>query len=889
VTDPQLRLATALADRYRVQRELGAGGMATVYLAHDVRHERDVAIKVLHPDLGAALGAERFLSEIRTTARLQHPHILPLLDSGEADGLLFYVMPFIAGETLRAKLDRERQLAIDEAVALGREIADALQHAHDAGIVHRDIKPDNILLQGGHAVVADFGIALAVQQAAGQRLTQTGLSLGTPQYMAPEQATGERTIDARADVYALGAVVYEMLTGEPPFAGATSQAVVARLLTVAPPPIRQVRDTVPVALEEAVMRALAKLPADRFASARTFAETMQRALGTSTVATAISASTVAPSRLRDPLFVGLAALTAITVGWSGYAALRPARADGTRMTAAVLPLELRNPANVPLNEIGRQVAIANDGAFVVYVGVDPADSNATLLWRRDLDKLTAVPIAGTRNAQSPRVSEDSKTVYFLTRTPDGLRNVQRSIPAEGGAARDLMFQSSEVFVDLAGRMLRFDSTSGRVDDVSDQPQTTSNGIAQAVRVPNIPSTSPDGLHTLVVWYDSVFVHKIGEASRHVIGPGTWARFVDDHTILLSTPANVIMAARLNGDRTGLATKPVPVLESVARTPSQRPALDVSADGTAIYQTGGDIAASRLQWVRRDGRVDSIIGAEARAYTQVRLSPNGRDVATNIGQVVGQSAVWVERLGENRRVPISETNNGSVTWTSDGRTVAYPRARQGSMWGYTVMSRSADAVGAEDTLAGPWPPDRLIAEVEISASGAQIVRTMFAARLDRDLWGRTDSRSAFFKVAADSGVQERAARFSPDGKWVSFVSDLTKREEVYVQPFPGGGRYQVSANGGREPTWSRDGRALYYRALDGWMMEVPVNGSIPNFGQPRRLFDAAAYASNPFFVSYDVAPDGRFLMWKRVAQSSRTDVVIIRNWIAWVRQQIDASK
>src|SRR5438093_321942 len=217
------KLRTALNDRYRIEREIGAGGMATVYLAHDLRHDRPVAIKVLHPELAAALGAERFLSEIKTTAKLQHPHILPLLDSGEADGLLFYVMPYVSGETLRTRLEREKQLPIADALRIAREAADALGAAHGLGIVHRDIKPENILLQGGHALVADFGIALAVQQAGGHRMTQTGLSLGTPQYMSPEQAMGERAIDARADIYALGAVTYEMLVGEPPFTGPSTQ------------------------------------------------------------------------------------------------------------------------------------------------------------------------------------------------------------------------------------------------------------------------------------------------------------------------------------------------------------------------------------------------------------------------------------------------------------------------------------------------------------------------------------------------------------------------------------------------------------------------------------------------------------------------------------------
>ena len=208
-----LRLTQALADRYVLERELGRGGMATVYLAEDVRHHRRVALKVLHPELSAVLGPERFLKEIALTASLQHPHILPLFDSGEADGQLFYVMPLVEGQTLRARLERERQLPIPDALRIASEVADALQYAHERGVIHRDVKPENILLQGGHALVADFGIALAVQTAGGARMTQTGLSLGTPQYMSPEQAMGERTIDARSDVYALGAVLYEMLPG----------------------------------------------------------------------------------------------------------------------------------------------------------------------------------------------------------------------------------------------------------------------------------------------------------------------------------------------------------------------------------------------------------------------------------------------------------------------------------------------------------------------------------------------------------------------------------------------------------------------------------------------------------------------------------------------------
>src|ERR1044072_8374077 len=253
MSDVLPRLTSALESRYRIEREVGVGGMARVYLAHDIRHERDVAIKVLHPDLAAALESERFLAEIKTTAKLQHPHILPLLESGEADGLLYYVMPYVAGESLRARLVRERQLPVEETLRLAREVASALDYAHRQGVVHRDIKPENILLQDGAALVADFGIALAVHQAGGSRMTQTGMSLGTPAYMSPEQAMGEREIGPRSDVYALGAMTYEMLAGEPPFTGPNSQAIVAKVLTEHPPGLRAKRPTVPYTVEAAIL------------------------------------------------------------------------------------------------------------------------------------------------------------------------------------------------------------------------------------------------------------------------------------------------------------------------------------------------------------------------------------------------------------------------------------------------------------------------------------------------------------------------------------------------------------------------------------------------------------------------------------------------------------
>jgi len=273
--DATATLNTALSGRYEIERELGRGGMATVYLARDLRHDRRVAVKVLDPELGAILGVERFLSEIRVTANLQHPHLLPLFDSGAAGGLLYYVMPYVEGESLRARLDREKQLPVDEAVRLATAVLAALDYAHEHGVVHRDLKPENILLQHGEPVVADFGIALAVSNAGGARVTQTGLSLGTPQYMSPEQATGDRLIDARSDIYSMGAVLYEMLAGEPPHTGASVQAIIAKVITERPRSLRIGRDTVPEAVDHTVLKALAKIPADRWSSARAFADALR--------------------------------------------------------------------------------------------------------------------------------------------------------------------------------------------------------------------------------------------------------------------------------------------------------------------------------------------------------------------------------------------------------------------------------------------------------------------------------------------------------------------------------------------------------------------------------------------------------------------------------------
>ena len=275
-------LAEALAGRYTIEREIGAGGMATVYLATDRKHNRSVALKLLRPDLSETLGPERFLREIRLAARLQHPHILTVLDSGEAAGRLWFTMPYVEGESLRERLRREAQLPVEDAVRIATESAMALDFAHRHGVIHRDIKPENILLHEGQAMVADFGIALALSQAVGPRLTETGLSLGTPQYMSPEQASGDGRVDGRTDIYSLGATAYEMLAGHPPFVAPTPEGVIRQHLTVSPRPLSELRPSIPAPLSAVVERALAKLPADRFDNASSFVEALTAARNGST-------------------------------------------------------------------------------------------------------------------------------------------------------------------------------------------------------------------------------------------------------------------------------------------------------------------------------------------------------------------------------------------------------------------------------------------------------------------------------------------------------------------------------------------------------------------------------------------------------------------------------
>ena len=395
------RLKSALAGRYTVEREIGRGGMAVVYLADDLKHGRKVALKVLRPELAAAVGSDRFLQEIRITARLQHPHIVPLYDSGDVEGRVYFTMPYVEGETLRGRLDREGQLQVPEAISIGEAVASALEFAHQRGVLHRDIKPENILLHDGVPLVADFGIALAFDRAVAERMTETGLSLGTPVYMSPEQASGDRELDARSDVYSLACVVYEMLAGDPPFAGSSRPALLARVLNEQPAPVRMLRATVPPHVEEAIGRALAKVPADRYQDAASFARALREAAVTATPGPAASLVAL----LRSPLVrYGATAAAAVAAVWLF---ILP-RGEGGTATATIRPLT---------SFIGweHRPSWSPDGSMIAYTHVvnGSADVATLSVAGGDPHILTAGSPADEFNAQwSP---DGSKIVYVSDR------------------------------------------------------------------------------------------------------------------------------------------------------------------------------------------------------------------------------------------------------------------------------------------------------------------------------------------------------------------------------------------------------------------------------------------------------------------------------------------
>jgi len=879
------RVAAALAERYRLERELGRGGMATVWLAEDLRHHRRVAIKVLHPELSAVLGPERFLKEIELTANLQHPHILPLFDSGETEGLLYYVMPYVEGETLRARLERERQLPIADAARLAREVAEALDYAHRHGVIHRDVKPENVLLHEGRALVADFGIALAVRNAGGARITETGLSLGTPQYMSPEQATAERELDARSDVYSLGCVLYEMLAGEPPHTGPTTQAIIAKIVTDKPRPVTELRETVPAALALAVHTALAKLPADRFRSAAEFAVVLARP-ETSVPVRAAGRVERAP-RVRTMLLVGaaLAAVALVALGWllgwrSGATA--DARATPPSRLAIVAP-GLGGSGGTALQ---RQIALTPDGAAVLFLAATRDGSDR--LMRQSLDAAEATPVPGLpTDLRSPMVSPDGR---WLVAGSYGQPLVQR-YPIEGGAGEVLPIGERVDIVSLLDwdrdGAIWYSTTTGlrRLAPGADSSTVPFGAASIGLQMQQI---LPDGRHALMVRRAIgvaasgpvlVFDLRTGEETPLLATSVVAARYTAGH-LVYALPDGTLQAAPFDADERRLAAGTVvTVATGVSVTGTGVAQLAVAPNGTLAYIPEEPRA---LVFVDRTGAIRPALDA-LHLYHAPVFSPDGRRLAVDYVGPDGRD-VWVLTLeqGTLSRATFERDGHDAV-WTPDGRFLTYSSARTGALGVYRKRPGSAEP--AESLLVSP----ALLYTGRWLRDGSALVTVAVDLRpgSGNDLaLVRNGGRGPVEPLAA-SPFAEAYPALSPDERWLAYVSNQSGRPEVYVRPLAGDGeeQVQVSLAGGSEPLWGPDGRELFYRSQgegEPRLMAATVR-TTPQFAVTARraLFPLADIdASNPH-TGYDVSPDGRtFVMVRR---SPATRIMVIQNLPALVER------
>jgi serine/threonine-protein kinase len=875
------RLRAALADRYRLERELGQGGMATVYLAHDLKHDRKVAIKVLRPELAAVLGAERFLSEIKTTANLQHPHILPLHDSGEARDAgdpmgrpyLFYVMPFIEGESLRDRLTREKQLPIAEAVRIATEVASALDYAHRHGVIHRDIKPENILLHDGRALVADFGIALAASKAGGSRMTETGMSLGTPTYMSPEQAMGEREITARSDVYALGCMTYEMLIGEPPFTGPTAQAIVAKVMTEKPASLIARRDRIPPAVEEAVLTALEKLPADRFASAAEFAAALAGA-GSATRRLGGSASSARAAEPPSRRALWLATLV-------GTGAVIAAFLAGQRSGRAHAPVRLPSRLAIVAPVVGtggtsltRQLAITPAGDAIVYAGSDAQGENTLYLQR--LDAADPTEISGSHGLRSPEISRDGRWLFAFGPTTGAFR-----LPLEGGTPRQLPARLARSALGTWGPDGSYwftDANASGVarltpdDSVIPLPRDKARGLrvdqvlgdgrtALAVRAPAGTASGP-----------GVFLDlKTGDVSPLVEGPVVELRLAAGE-LLAVLPSGVLTATPFDLRGRKATGPPVEVATGISLSGTGVAQFAVADDGTLAYLPE---APRTLMLLDRGGAVRPAL-EERRNFHAPKFSPDGRRLSFDVAGSDGRD-VWLLTLDQHTLSRATFDRDGhDATWTPDGRFLTYISFKSGPLGifrarpGSTALADSLIA-SASLTYTGTWLRD-----------GSALIST------GNDLQGQSSSDIVIVRNGGRGPIeplvaspfQEAYPVPSPDQRWLAFVSDQSGRNEVYVQPLSGDGdQVQVSQEGGTEPVWGPDGHEIFFRGTRGEgdveLMAATVR-TAPEFSvlNRRALFSIAEMVGSAPHANYDISPDGR--TFAMVRRSPATRIIVIQN-------------
>ena len=864
------QLAAALGDRYRVERELGHGGMAVVFLAEDLKHRRPVAIKVLKPELSAAVGSERFLREIEIAATLQHPHILPLFDSGQVPTgpFLYYVMPFVEGETLRSRLERERQLPVADAVRIAADVADALEYAHRHGAVHRDIKPENILLHDGRPVVADFGIALAVQHAGGTRMTQTGMSLGTPQYMAPEQAMGDKVVDHRVDIYALGAVTYEMLCGEPPFVGPSSQAIVARVMTEKPRPVRSLRDTVPAHIADAVHTALQKLPADRFASAAEFARALQtpeyRPLASAAVEQDRGESGARMSRATLVLgglalaFAGLAAW-----GW-----LRPT-ADPTPRTAWLLPVPLPDSAAVTSG-----FSLSDDGATLVYGG---GDARHRRIWARRADAPAPVPVEGTDGGINPAISPDGRRIAFR-----GTGGRILVVPIDGGepavVADSVLLAGQPAWLD--DEHLVFPNQNGlERAAISGGPREPVTQLAAGEGLHSGASVLPDGAGIVFIVQPEgdgsvlsarVAVTKPG-GGHVILMPGALARYAHPGHLLVLRADGALVAVPFDAARrtVGAARR---VVSGVA-VPGFNRRLAVSRSGRVAFITGASGNFSEVVRVTRTGDVAPVDTGWAEPFTNLAVSQDGRRVAIGVfSPVLEDIRVRDLSTGGLTRITLPGVQLRRPVFSRDGRAIIFAGLAPTHFGIYRARPGSATAPELLLQLVDPPVGPRLSPDDRTLYFGTYRGTTedIFAHSLD--------SSGARPRPMVATAAVERLAVPSPDGRWLAYISDESGTMQLYVRStdFERAERWQVSRSGvppGVAPRWSRDdGRELFYFSGD----SLVAAGMAP--GDEFRITSQAVLFSVADYSDIEPLPDGAFLAIRpRPLDTSSWQLMMLEHW------------
>jgi eukaryotic-like serine/threonine-protein kinase len=887
------KLSDALAGRYRIEREVGQGGMATVYLAEDLKHGRKVAIKVLRAELAAVIGAERFLREIKTIATLQHPHILGLIDSGEVQGTAYYVMPYVEGESLRDRLNREMQLPVTDAVRIASEVASALDYAHRHGVIHRDIKPENILLHDGQALVADFGIALAASKAGGGRMTETGMSLGTPTYMSPEQALGEREISSRSDVYALGAMTYEMLVGEPPFTGPTAQAIIARVMTEDPRPLTSQRKTIPAGVEAAVLTALQKLPADRFATAAEFATALNNPTMATVARTGVQPVVVTQVR-RGWLTAGALAVVGLIAGLViGGRREDPGSLRRTDVARATLSLG----DSTSVRAIDKLLlAIAPSGERFAFIGRNGADD---ALWVRELNEPVAHPLPDTKRAFAPFFSPDGQSIGFFVVGSGGTQ--LKVISISGGVARTLVQDSIAsfggggwgddgriYFTNSSRGLSRVPSTGGPVTVVS-HPDSGSG-----IREHDYPDVLPGSRLALVMlWKGSIASNHIGvidlaNGAVTDLTEGSYPRFFAPDFLAIGVSDGRVLVARFDPRQGRLKGTPVPMLQDAQEEPTNGTVqFAVSETGTIMYQqrsgSGGGIV-----WVDRNGKATPVDTSMKGIGGSLALSPDGTQIVLTRVEG-GETQVWVKQLpnGALTRLSFDVANADRPVWTPDGKGVAFLATRNERR---TPWVRRADG---SDSIHAAVPGGTRVDEIAFDPLGRYtVLRTEGAGLGSRRILLVENGVDTIPRVLLQSRYDQFAMTVSPDGHWLAYVSDESGFSEVYVRPFPNvdSARFAVSVGGGMEPVWRRDGAELFFRNRRGEMFAVPVTtGRSFTHGTPRLLFSVSGLALQEYFRSYDVSPDGkRFLMLTSGGVDTR-ELNVVFNWRAEVNRMLGSSR